>query len=35
MKLENLYKDYKWNNPKLSEINNNLIIKLTNLLELT
>ena len=31
IKLENLFKDYKWNNPELNGIqNNNMIIKLKN-----
>ena len=31
MKLENLFKDYKWNNPALNDVQNNkLIIKLKN-----
>jgi len=32
MKLENLFKDYKWNNPQLNKIDNNeLFIKLKNI----
>ena len=27
MKLENLFKDYRWNNPELNNIKNNEIIK--------
>ena len=31
MKLENLFKDYKWNNSMLNDIQNNpMIIKLKN-----
>ena len=33
IKMENLLKDYKWNNPDLADINNNeLIIQLNNLI---
>ena len=32
MKLENLLKDYKWNNPKLSDIQNNELMKEINIL---
>ena len=33
IKMENLLKDYKWNNPDLSNTNNNeLIIQLNNLI---
>ena len=33
IKLENLYKDYKWNNPSLNKFGNNeLIIQLKNLI---
>ena len=32
LKLENLFKDYKWNDPKLNRIeNNDLIAKIKNL----
>ena len=32
IKLENLFKDYQWNNPELNDIQNNkLIIKLKNI----
>ena len=27
MKFENLLKDYKWNNPKLNDIQNNQLMK--------
>ena len=31
LKLENLFQDYKWNNPKLNSIQNNkMIMKLKN-----
>ena len=26
MKLENLFKDYRWNNPRLKNLNNNELI---------
>ena len=35
LKLENLLKDYKWNNPELSKLDNNqLIIQLKNLVSI-
>ena len=35
MRLENLFLDYKWNNPNLSKLlNHELIIKLNNYLKL-
>ena len=34
IKLENLFKDYKWNDPKLNDINNNQLIMDLNLFAL-